>query len=51
MKQTSNLTRNQRHFLKEKVIKDTTNLRFCREDKQVFVYFNKEDGKVYSIDK
>lgn len=51
MKQTSKLTRNQRHFLEERGIKNTTNLRFCREDKQVFIYFNKEVGKVYSINK
>ena len=51
MKQTSKLTRNQRHFLESRGIKDTTNLRFCKEDKHVFVYFNKEDGKVYSINK
>lgn len=51
MKQSKKLTRNQRQFLKEKGIKDISNLRFCREDKQVFVYFNKQDGKVYSIDK
>lgn len=51
MKQSKKLTRNQRQFLKEKGIKDISNLRFCREDKQVFVYLNKEDGKVYSIDK
>jgi hypothetical protein len=51
MKQTSKLTRNQRQFLESRGIKDTTNLRFCKEDKHVFVYFNKEDGKVYSINK
>lgn len=51
MKQTSKLTRNQRQFLEKNGIADTSDLRFCKEDKKVFVYFNKRDGKVYIIDK
>lgn len=51
MKQTSKLTRNQRQFLERSGITDTSDLRFCKEDKKVFVYFNKRDGKVYTIDK
>lgn len=38
-------------FLEKKGITDTSNLRFCREDKKEFVYLNKQDGKTYTIEK